>query len=52
MEVSDELHFLATLPLEKLKMIVIGQEAGWGPEPVWKLWRREKNLLPLPGIEP
>jgi hypothetical protein len=21
-----------------------GQEAGWAPEPVWRLWRREKCL--------
>jgi hypothetical protein len=24
----------------------IGQEAGWAPEPVWKLWKREKSLAP------
>jgi hypothetical protein len=27
----------------------IGWEAGWTPEPVWTLWRREKFVLP--GIE-
>jgi hypothetical protein len=23
--------------------VLIGEEAGWSPEPVWTLWRREKN---------
>jgi hypothetical protein len=36
MEVSGQLHAPATLPPESN-----GQEAGWAPESVWKLWRRE-----------
>jgi hypothetical protein len=31
--------------------VAIGQEAGLTPEPVWTLFRRRGNLLPLPGIE-
>jgi hypothetical protein len=30
----------------------MGQESGWGPEPVWKLWRREKFIFPAPDIKP
>jgi hypothetical protein len=31
--------------------VLIVQEAGWAPEPLW-IQRLEKNPLPLPGIEP
>jgi len=36
------LHAPAALP-----PVPIGQEAGWAPEPVWTLWRREKPLTLL-----
>jgi hypothetical protein len=26
--------------------VLIKQEAGWAPEPVWRLLRREKSLAP------
>jgi hypothetical protein len=29
---------------EKIALIPIGKEARWAPEPVWKLWRREKSF--------
>jgi hypothetical protein len=38
MEVSGQLHALATLPTEKGLLTLIVQEAGWVPEPVWRLW--------------
>jgi hypothetical protein len=31
--------------------VTIIQEAGWAPEPVWTLWRRDKSLTLL-GIKP
>jgi len=33
------------------KLAFIEQKAGWAPEPVWTLWRRQ-NLLSLPGFKP
>jgi hypothetical protein len=41
MEVSGQFHARAALP-----PVPIGQDAGWAPEPVWTLWRREKSLAP------
>jgi hypothetical protein len=38
-------------PEENTPGLPIQLEAGWIPEKVWMLWRRE-NLLCLPGIEP
>jgi len=32
-------------------MVPSEQEAGWGPEPVYMIWRREKSLAP-PIIQP
>jgi hypothetical protein len=32
-------------------LVHIGCEAGWVPEALWKLWRRE-SLFALSGIEP
>jgi hypothetical protein len=37
--VSDQLHAPATLP-----MVAIGQEAGWVPESVWTIEKREISL--------
>jgi hypothetical protein len=30
--------------LGKEPPVPIGQEAGWAPEPVWTLWRRENSI--------
>jgi hypothetical protein len=38
MEVSEKLHAPAALSPGKEFLVSIGQEAGWAPEPVWKLW--------------
>jgi hypothetical protein len=35
---------------EKESIVTTAYEAGWAPEPVWMIWRREKLFL-LPGIE-
>jgi hypothetical protein len=53
MEASGQLHAPAALPLGKdpPPPVPIGYEAGWDPELVWRLKRREIPLL-LPGIEP
>jgi hypothetical protein len=37
---------LFSLPLVKELPVTIKLEAGWAPEPVWALWRREKSLAP------
>jgi hypothetical protein len=42
MEVSGQLHVLTVLLSGKEPPISIVEEAGWAPEPVWTLWRREK----------
>jgi hypothetical protein len=41
MEVSCQFHAPAALPPGKEPPVPIGYEAGWAPEPVWMLWRRE-----------
>jgi hypothetical protein len=41
MEVSGQLQARATLPMEKLPMIHIGQEIWWAQEKLWMLWGRE-----------
>jgi hypothetical protein len=43
MEASGQLQVPAALPLGRSQLILIGYEAGWVPEPVWRLWRTEKS---------
>jgi hypothetical protein len=45
MKVSGQLYVPASLPPEKDAPVPIGYEAGWAPEPVWTLWRRENYFL-------
>jgi hypothetical protein len=56
MEVRGQLHASAALPLVKEPPVAIGEEAGWAPEPVWELWRREKSLASVvnqtPAVQP
>jgi hypothetical protein len=40
--VNDQLHVPAALPQGKKPPVPIGLVAGWAPELVWMLWRREK----------
>jgi hypothetical protein len=51
MEISGQYHTLAALTPEKEFQVPNGEEAGWAPVPVWKLWRGE-NRLTLPAIKP
>jgi hypothetical protein len=44
MKVSGQLHAPAALPLEKVSLLPIGQEAEWAPEPVWTQWWIEKYI--------
>jgi hypothetical protein len=46
MEVSGQLHAPAALPLGKEPLVLNVLEAGWAPEPAWKLLRREKSFAP------
>jgi hypothetical protein len=41
MEVSGQLHALATLPPEKELLTLVELEAGWAPELGWTLWIRD-----------
>jgi hypothetical protein len=43
-EVSGQLHASAILPSGKQTPVPNGEEAGWTPEPIWALWK--KNLAP------
>jgi hypothetical protein len=52
MEVSGQLYVPAALPPKKEHLLSIGQEAGWAPEPVWTLWRRDKSLAPAGNRTP
>jgi hypothetical protein len=53
MGVSRQRHDQAALyPRGKGPLVIILQEAGWAPEPVWTQRLEEKSSLPLPGIEP
>jgi hypothetical protein len=47
MEVSGRLHALAALPRREVAALPLEEEAGWTPEPIWTMWR--KNLA-LPRI--
>jgi hypothetical protein len=47
MEVNRQFHASAAL----ITPVPTQQETGWGPYPVWMLWRGEKSLF-LPEIEP
>jgi hypothetical protein len=51
MAISGQLRATAAFSQGDSRPVPTGYEAGWPPEPVWTLWRREKNLLPQPGIE-
>jgi hypothetical protein len=43
MELSDQFHAPAALPPGKYPPVPIGQEAGWAPDPVWRMQGREKS---------
>jgi hypothetical protein len=43
MEVSGQLYAPTTLSPEKELQAPIGEKAGWVPESIWELWRREKS---------
>jgi hypothetical protein len=45
MDVSGQHHAPAALSQGKEPPVRIVQEAGWAPETVWTLWRREKPLI-------
>jgi hypothetical protein len=45
MEVSAQLHAPAALPPVKQPPVPITFEAGWAPQLVWALWRKEKSCF-------
>jgi hypothetical protein len=44
MEANGQLHGPAALSPGEQTPVTIGEDAGWTPEPVMTLWRREKSL--------
>jgi hypothetical protein len=46
MDLSGQLHAPAALSTGNQPPVSTAQEAGWVPEPVWTLWRREKSFAP------
>jgi hypothetical protein len=47
MEVSGQLHAPDTLSPGKQLLTPTSQKAGWAPELVWTLWRKEIYLVPV-----
>jgi hypothetical protein len=45
MEISGQLHAYAPSPSGRELPV----PTEWTPEPVWTLWRREEELINLPG---
>jgi hypothetical protein len=43
LEVNGQLHGPTTLTPGKFPLVPVVYEAGWAPEQVWTLWRREKS---------
>jgi hypothetical protein len=46
MEVSGQPHVLVALLLGKQPPVPIVEDAGWAPELVWIIWRREISGVP------
>jgi len=51
MEVNGHIQAPEASAPEKEQPVLIGQEAGWAPEPDWAWWQKNKSL-PLLGKEP
>jgi hypothetical protein len=47
MGVSGQLHTLTTLAPGKQPALAIAWKAGWAPETLWTLQRREKSIFHL-----
>jgi hypothetical protein len=47
-----QLHAPVALLPGREPSVPIGYEAGLTPEPVWKLWRKEKFLVPTENLTP
>jgi hypothetical protein len=43
---SGQFHVPPALSPRKKSPALSGQEAGWVPELVWILWRKEKSVAP------
>jgi hypothetical protein len=52
MEVSGQFTPWNALFLEMDSKMPIGEEAGWAPELVWPVGRREKSLAPTEHLSP
>ena len=51
MEVIGQIHSPVALLPTKLPPLSVGWETVWARDLVWKLWRKEKHLVPFPAAE-
>ena len=46
MKVSGQPNALVTLTVGKEHPVLLEEESGWAPEPVWTFWRTDQSLAP------
>jgi len=45
MDVSGQLHILATLRLWKMTLLLTEKEGHWDSQPMWMLWKGHTSCL-------